>query len=350
MKRHFHTLLLVLPAILLLGLSACVRKLPLPDLQSLRKMVLLGEMAAGDSLNLRLGQSLPVTQSTKGRPQWPADLEARAYVGNQLLLQCRPAADAHTDSIGTLLIQDGTHIYAGAQYKIQVTGSGFPDVEATVPVPSPFKVALVDTQTVSYNGLKVLQLTFRIYDQEGEKNYYSFEVLRRGVKMQGTFEYVGSRYDIALYYSLYDSLRRAGSRPTANITFTPVQTTERLITYTTDLATENMKLATALSPARRVLLEDASFAGGTHNLKVLVDQSRFIGSAPYDLGQITFYVKSVSPDYFTYLRAYETFTPATSGGYLAQPVRIDGNVKGGYGVVGGVFSVPFPYVFEEWPF
>ncbi len=347
-KRTFFWFLL--PGFFLFGMASCVKELPLPNLEGLRRMVLLGELSAGDSLNLRLGQSVPVTQSTQGLLQWPADLEAKSYQGTQLLSQCRPHPDAFTDTLGTLAVQDAARTYAGVSYKIQVTGSGFPDIEALVRVPSPFVAALIDTQTVRYNGLKALQLTFRIYDRGGEKNQYAFEAVRRGMKVQGTFEYGGSRYDIALYYTLYDSLRQAGQRPSSNIKVTPSQTAERLTTFTTDGATENIKLATALSPARRVLLEDATFAGGTHDLTVLVDKSRFTGSAPYDLGQITFYVKSVSEDYFTYLRAYETFTPATSGGFLAQPVRIEGNVKGGYGVVGGVFSVPFPYVFEQWPF
>jgi hypothetical protein len=313
-------------------------------------MVLLGEISAGDSLHLRLGQSVPVTQSTKGLPQWPADLEAKSYAGMQLLSQCRPHADELTDTLGTLVVPDGARTYAGVQYKVQVTGSGFPDIEAVVPVPSPFTVALTDTQTVFYNGIKALEITFRIYDLASEKNWYVFEVLRRRIEVAGTFNYLGIRYDINLYYPLYDSLLQAGQRPASNITTSLSQRAERLITYTTDGATENMKLATAFSPARRVLLDDATFSGRSYDLKVLVDKSRFSGTAPYDLGQVTFYVKSVSDDYFKYLRAYETFTPATSGGFLSQPVRIEGNVKGGYGVVGGVFPVAFPYRFERWPF
>lgn len=58
------------------------------------------------------------------------------------------------------------------------------------------------------------------------------------------------------------------------------------------------------------------------------------------MGRILVSVKSLTPEYFSYLRAYETFAPATATGYLAQPVRIEGNVTGGLGVVGGASACP----------
>jgi hypothetical protein len=49
------------------------------------------------------------------------------------------------------------------------------------------------------------------------------------------------------------------------------------------------------------------------------------------------YVKSVSPDYYDFLKAYEQYDPATGVGGNTAPLKLEGNVKGGFGMVGGVY-------------
>lgn len=336
--------------LLLLGLCGCVSELALPDIASDRKLVLLGELIADDTISLRLGHSTPVAQGSMALPPDPVGISAFISKENTQIASLQPQIDRHTLYLNTLLISEPQRIFSGSRYSIQVLSNKYPPASATVQIPHPFITAIIDTVTVSYAGHQALRVLFRIYDLAGETNFYSVEAQRQSFALSGSFVYRRDTFDLVQDKPLYDSLRSAGLFPPRFVDTNYATIYERLPLYTNDALSENLKLATPFTSAKRILVADAGFANNRHDLQVFVPKDHFQGSFPRDLGRIILSVKSVTPDYFDYLRAYETFTPATSTGYLAQPVRIKGNVTGGLGVVGGCFRVSYSFHFDSNPF
>ncbi len=79
-----------------------------------------------------------------------------------------------------------------------------------------------------------------------------------------------------------------------------------------------------------------------------MDKAIFVANNDTTKGQVLLKIKSVSEDYFKYLKSYELFEPSGSFNTVAQPVKIPGNVENGMGVVGGVYLLQFRYVFDKW--
>ncbi len=335
---------------MLLSIGGCVTELPLPDVSAERKLVLLGELVAGDSFSIRLGQSVPVAKGNTLQTPDRTGLVATIAKPLRVVATTYPVADDRTASLNTLLLAAPLPIFAGANYVLRVSGGGFPEVLAAVEMPRPFLTALIDTATVRYAGGNALRLKLRIYDASGTENAYTVEALRQSFRLSGSFRYAGGTYDLVRDKRLYDSLKAAGQSPPRQLDTTYNPLLERLPLYTDDPETENLKLATAYTSTRRILLTDKSFEGNSRDLNIYVSKDRFLGTPPYDLGRIMIFVKSTTIPYFKYLRAYETFTPTTSTGYLSQPVRIESNVINGLGVVGGSFQVPFYFTFDPDPF
>ena len=336
--------------LLLAGLSGCVTKLDLPDRIADRKLVLLGELVASDTVVLRLGQTTPVTQGSKAQVPSPAGISAAFLKEAIQITTLMPRVDDRTPDLQTLIFSSAQRIFSGSRYTVRVTGGAYPDLAATVQVPHPFVAAVIDTATVTYAGGTALRVLIRIYDPAGEANFYSVDALRQSFQISGKFTYDSDTFDLISDKDFYDSLKENGITPVRYVDTFHHPAQERLQIYTNDVETENLKLATPFAVARRILLTDQTFAGSRHDLQVFISKDRFRGRFPDDLGRIVVNVKSLTPEYFLYLRSYETFTPTTSTGYLAQPVRIESNVTGGLGVLGASFRVPFYYSFDPNPF
>lgn len=336
--------------ILLLGISGCVTDLELPNRITDRKLVLLGELMADDTLTLRLGQSTPVSQGSTALPPDPTGISATLFMENTRIATLLPRIDDRTPGLKTLLFSSAQRIFSGSRYTVRIAGGPHPGLAATVGIPHPFVAAIIDTATINYAGGTALRVLIRIYDEAGENNYYSVEALRQRFEISGKFTYNNDTLDLIKDKPVYDSLKALGLTPFRQVDTSYSSTLERLSVYTDDVATENLKLATPFTVARRVLLTDRMFSGSRHDLQIFVSKDRFRGVFPADLGRIILNVKSLTPEYFSYLRSYETFTPTTTTGYLAQPVRIESNVTGGLGVLGGSFRVPFYYNFDPNPF
>lgn len=197
------------------GLYGCVSELALPDASASRRLVLLGELVADDTLSLRLGQNTPVAQGSISLPPDPAGMSVLISKENIQTAILTPQADAHTPELQTLLLSSSQRIFSGSRYSIQTSGGKYPRVAATVQIPHPFIAAIIDTATVPYAGGTALRILFRIYDLAGEANFYSVEALRRSFALSGSFTYNNDSFDLIRDKPLYDSLRadRSASTP-----------------------------------------------------------------------------------------------------------------------------------------
>jgi hypothetical protein len=193
-------------------------------------------------------------------------------------------------------------------------------------------------------------MTIRIDDQGGEENYYVVEAVKQILDIQGQFEYDGGWYDLYTNQYLYDSLKAAGVNLLTQFDTSFSDTYSRVNIYTADPVTENLKFGNSLAAYKRVFLNDLGFNGGSYNLRVFLQRDQVASSEQWSRGRALIKVKSVSKEYFTYLTGYEQ---KGNGGLLntvGPPIKIDGNVQNGLGVVGGVYLQQFAYYFDKWEF
>jgi len=329
-------------------LNACTKELKLPDIGAKKQVVLLGELISGDTVHIRGGQSVPLSNGSALTFETPSGLtvEMREMSGAPWTLS--GMTDKWTRSLYTLAFSLPHTIVAGYNYQLTASSAALGNASCNVYVPLPFSSQIVDTQTVLYSGSHLLRARVQLSDDGNAKNYYVIEALKRFMSVDGTFTYNSHACRVSDNRQLYDSLKKNGTLPPVTWDTTFRGDAARINIYTDDDATENIKLSNALSLNRRILLTDETFKGQTYTTRVYLDKTLLQAPADSNKGQLVILVKSVSADYFNYLKYYEMYEPSTGFTSLSQPVKIDGNVDGGLGMVGGVYQHQYCYLFDHW--
>ncbi|PZF71996.1 DUF4249 family protein [Taibaiella soli] len=329
-------------------LNACTKDLKLPDISAKNEVVLLGELVAGDSINFRGGQSVPLSSGSSLKFELPAGLAATMTSSSGMLWTLNGRVDGFSNMVHTLIFSAPDLIQSGQTYTITAQNSQLGTASCSVTIPQPFNTYVADTATVLYSGSNLWRAKVNIIDDGSAMNFYTIEALKQKVYIDGTFTYNGQTIKASDNKDLYDSLKAAGTLPPViwDTSYSP--TYERVDIYTDDPATENIKLSNALSTNRRILLSDVRFNGLAYTTSVYLDTTIFRADEDSAKGRIVLLVKSVSESYFNFLKGYEMYEPSTGFTSLAQPVKIDGNVTNGMGMVGGVYLHKFVYTFDQW--
>lgn len=336
---------LLLMAVLL---NACTKELKLPDIGAKKQIVLLGELIGGDTVHIRGGQSVPLSNGSTLTFETPSGLgiEMREMSGAPWTLT--GITDQWTRSLYTLSFSSPHTVVPGYNYQFSASSASLGKATCNVYIPLPFPSLVVDTQTVLYSGSHLLRVRVQLTDDGNAKNYYVIEAVKKYMSVDGSFIYNNHFYRVSGDRQLYDSLKNAGTLPSVNWDTTFRGDAARINIYTDDDATENIKLSNALSLNRRILLTDETFQGQAYTTRVYLDKTLLQASADSNKGQLAILVKSVSADYFNYLKYYEMYEPSTGFTSLSQPVKIDGNIEGGLGMVGGVYQHQYCYLFDHW--
>jgi len=333
---------------IILLMSGCTKDLKLPDISAENEVVLLGEMVAGDSINFRGGQSIPLTSGTTMKFELPDNLSASIVSSSGMQWMLNGRVDAFSNMVHTLAFSSPDLIVSGQTYTITAQNSQLGTASCIVTIPQPFNTYVADTATVLYSGSNLWRAKVNIVDDGSVTNFYTIEALKQKVYIDGTFNYNGQQVTVSDNKMLYDSLKAAGALPLVSWDTSYSSTFERVDIYTDDPATENIKLSNALSTNRRILLSDLSFNGQAYTTSVYLDTTIFRSTEDSAKGRILLLIKSVCAPYFSFLKGYEMYEPSTGFTSLAQPVKIDGNVTNGMGMVGGVYLHKFVYTFDEW--
>lgn len=347
-QKH-HSISLLLTALLLVWLgSSCTKELKLPDINAKKQIVLLGELIAGDTVHIRGGQSVPLSNGSVLAFETPASLsiEMQEPPGNPWILTGN--SDKWTKSLYTLAFSSPRKITPGSGYVLKASGATLGSAVCNVTIPLSFSGTVQDTQTVSYSGAQLLRARIQLQDDPAVKNYYVIEAIKRYMSVDGVFTYNGHNCQVSANKTLYDSLKNAGALPPVTWDTTFTGDAARINIYTDDGATENVKLSNPLSLNRRILITDQTFSGLGYTTRVYLDKTLLRATSDSMKGELIIQVKSVSADYFNYLKYYEMYEPSTGYTSLSQPVKIDGNVTDGLGMIGGVFLHEYCYIFDKW--
>jgi hypothetical protein len=330
--------------------AGCTRDLPLPDISAKKEIVLLGELIANDSINFRGGQSIPLSSGSVLKFDLPDYLTVSIQAGASPAVPIVGRRDEFTDMVHTLVFSSLDMVQPGGKYALTAYNDQLGTATCAVTIPKAFDVDIIDTATILYSGSDLFKVQVTIDDDGSKDNFYVLEALRQKINIDGSFVYNGQTFTVSGSRNLYDSLKQANVLPSVQWDSTFSKTYDRIDIYTNDANTENIKLSNVLSTNRRILLSDKTFNGNSYTTSVYLDKTLFTSASDSSKGQIVVLIKSVCEPYFDFLKGYEMYEPTTGFTSLAQPVKIDGNIQNGMGIIGGVYQHKFVYLFDKWNF
>lgn len=334
-----HIVYFICSLLSLTGLSSCETTLKLP-VSGERKIVLMGELVAGDTVYFHGGQSIPVKDGASQRYELLRGLEVTLQDGNGLNRRMEGREDGLPASEYMLSYSAADVIHAGRTYSLSANDPALGTATASVAIPEPFAATVLDTARVTFMGQACIRLRLSITDAPAAAHFYVVEVLNQSAITEPFFLFNGAWLRLSEHLELYDSLLNAGVTVDEKIDEVLLSSFSRVNFYTTDPASEHLLNGNIDQAARRLLLTDITFNGGSHQSDIYIPVN-MVGTGFPTVVQI----KSVAADYFRFLQGYEDYNPYFSGTTLVAPVRLQGNIRDGLGIVGGVFRHQYRYRF-----
>jgi hypothetical protein len=275
--------------------ASCDKKLALPSTES-QKIVLLGELVAGDSMRIRAGMSTVIQSGAMMNEELIQNLSIHVKEGNSNTTQLSATEDDLSITEHTLSFSSSQLIQAGNKYEITAKHAELGTAYANVLIPNPFNAAITDTLSTEYNGESCLQMNIQIIDN-AEKNFYVVEVLQQPFTEESAFLFNGQWLKKSENFHIYDSLINVGVTVEERLDTFYMQALNRITFYTTDVQSEHLLNGNSKTLCRRVLLYDKGFNGSTHLTSILLPKSQ-VNQFPGSGLSIRIQVKSVAEDYF----------------------------------------------------
>lgn len=345
-RNTYRFAVVAILAIVLTGLLSCRKDLPLPDIKGSNKITLIGEFVAGDTFALRGGQSLAVKSGAtlKFEILRGLSIEIKDAQGNVYSMEGHE--DSFSQRLYTIPFVLQRKVQPGDTYHVKAMHQSLGTAEAAVYIPGPVEASVKDTAAYKYASENTIKIKVKINDPAAAVNYYVIEVIKQPLIITGYFYYNNDWLNMEIYSSLYNQLKSQGP---VTERYDSVYTNEfvRQALYTADGNAENFKDKGAFTRNKRVLLNDLAFNGEVYNTEVYMTLDSIAGgSSNGTAGRYTLYIKSIAKDYFTFLKAYEAYDPSTGFNTLEQPVKIQGNISNGMGMIGGVSQVKYVFIRE----
>ncbi len=328
----------------MLSSQACNRDLDLPKMKAKKKIVLVGELEAGENILFRAGQSIPVTAGSTLLFQVIENLSVTVKGPSNKITQLSGAEDSLTPSLYTIPFTADYKIQPGNTYAITATQPEMGTATANIVIPGPYTAAITGYADANYGYDNTIKFDIRISDPQ-EENYYVMECLKQEMDVLGFFLYQGTWLDISANKSKYDELKKNGT-VTEKFDTIFYNKFNRQYLYTDDVNTDNLHQYNSFSSFNRILLTDNSFQNKEYNTHLYVVKNN---DPNMPKGRLLVMVKSVSKDYYEYLRQYAQNVAATLTPF-AMSSSAKGNIEGGLGILGGVYKQQFVYVFDKWDF
>jgi hypothetical protein len=325
-------------ALLSLSCIACNKELPLPEVGQ-RKIVLLGELVAGDTILLRAGQSTPFA-SGSGH-ELIKGLQVTIKEAGSAPTSLTERDDPNASTLNTVPFSAPLVLTAGNNYQVTAKHVTLGDVNASVSIPKSFTAKLNSVNSVSNGEDSALQFDIDINDVNAASSNYAIESFTESLYTTAYFQFDGTSFTVVDNQALYDSLKGAGTALTEWTDTTHTGLVYRANLYTTDVQIDN-EAAGAGKRYKRIFLQGKTFNGSAHHIQIFVPKSYATGLG--QLTQTTVYIKSVASNYYEFLKAYEQYDGSVAAGSNIPPINLPGNVHGGLGMIGGVFRIAFSVV------
>lgn len=336
MKKHIVLYFLSLSLLLLSG--SCEKDLDIAGAGE-QKIVLLGELVAGDSIYLRAGASTVIKSGAVINEALIQDLDISVNENNGTSISLSGHEDDLSFTEHTLAFFSGRQSKAGSTYAVTASHPELGVAHTSITIPEAFEASVVNTAVVDFKGESCVQMDIQINDNAG-KNYYVVELLQQPFSVEPSFLFNGQWIKTSENFEIYDSLQNAGVVVAERLDTFAMRMFNRITCYTTDAQSEHLLNGNSNTQCRRVLLDDKGFNGSVHHTTVFIPVSQLIEGY-----RTLIQVKSVAEDYFIYLKGYEQYDPFSGFSETNTPVRLTGNITNGVGMIGGVFKREFIYYF-----
>ena len=327
---------------------SCSKELKLPDTKKQRKISLIGELVANESTYFRGGQSTPVSSGSSLKFELLQGLSATITNASGFSLTLAGVEDSFSKVLYTVRFSDLYKIAAGNIYTVKLAHQELGTAVTNVTIPGAFKAVVVDTATTVYASDTALAADITIDDPDGD-SYFAVEAIKQPMSISAFFSHNNQWLNIDENRPVYDSLKRVSSIQLRYDTIYG-NSFQRVNIYTNDINTENLKDHSSFNIFRRVLLSDYKFSGSSYTTRVYLSKSRYFFDSTDTKGRVLLQVKSVSKDYFDYLKAYELYDPTIGFSAFSPPADIKSPIQNGTGVLGGVYKLQFIYILDRWEF
>jgi hypothetical protein len=309
-------------------------KMDIPD--SGRKLAINGIIASDEFLNLRITESQYITNFESENDFSIYDLRGAEVLFFQKDVRVDSLQHVPGEDVGQFM--EWWHIFSnsnyrsksimpgpGEEYKVVVKFSGLPDASATTVIPDLVKIESVDTSRITlapgtyYESSLGLRCKINFSDPGNQSNFYLF----RG------------------YFNTYYQWESGATyHQSQNLVFTSED----------PIIEENIYGVNGLMA---FIFSDKVINGQTYNLDITI-KGESIGNPLYPgvyssikeyRKAIYFKLYSITEEYFKYLKTLYEYSQ-TYGNPLAEPVLVNSNVTGGYGMFTGAAVSADSIVFQ----
>lgn len=203
------------------------------------------------------------------------------------------------------------------EYGIKIKVEGKEELFAKCKIPHPVQIDKIDTVTVGGTNIwdqRVMDFIITINDPSDTANYYGLSVTRRIIEPEDSVENLFSELFIAK---------------------------DRII----ELYEDDEIYPFSLSPdmgeiyAKKIYFSDRIVDGKKFSVRVTLPNYTFFGT-------YSFYLYSISKDYYLYLSSLAQFNNS-NGNPFSEPVQVYSNVTNGLGIFGGYSSAKDSVVIEK---
>lgn len=328
----------------ILFLSSCNRDLPLPERLTSQKPVLMGELVAGDSLYVRAGQSIPVTGQFGLLPSPLSGLSVNVLDGSGRIFLMREERDFLFFNLYTQpFVNDNHFVRSGESYQVTAKHDKLGTATAAVTIPQVFYATISPWQWTNLASDTMVSIDLFIEDQNINNNQYVIEVIRQTLEYYRYFYIDGQEYSYLGNEALYDSLNKSGIAIQERVDTVARQDINLQPIYSGDPFIENYS-AGANRAYNRAFLPGKDITSTRHTSRIYVKwrdiRPEFLTGTLLDVR-----IKSVSKLYYQYLKNLDQYNPEITFGINNTIVNLQGNVQGGFGMVGGVYRRRFSLIF-----
>jgi len=321
-------------------LTSCGIELPLPESGVPKKIVLIGELVADDTVMVRGAETVPIKSGPALSPEPVRDLSLTLQTDEQLQFPLVEGFDFLSYYNLTLPFSNSHRIRPSSTYRLLGFHPDMDSVTVEVPVPSPFSARLLSTTETQFNGNAIIEVALKLEDAQIARHLFVIEATVQPINFDTYFNYDGNDYLLDDNRRLYDSLKNAAVELTERTDTVPTGNYNFMLQYTFDLQSENLAGATTSLSFKRIFIKGAGISTG-HITRIGLP-IKSLRQEDAEGAKIWLAVKSVSPDYYLFLKRADQYDASGYGltGINYSPVQ-EGNVKGGLGMVGGVFLQKF---------
>ena len=310
------------------------------------KLVVLAEITAGDSIKIPIGKTIKVENGNLIRFEKVNDATVTVTGTNTSSWVLSPNYSLQYASNPTSIFTNKNRFKINTTYKIEINHPTLGQANATTHIPAYPRLISVDTGSTLFNDREVLAANITWKDSLDYDEFYIIEAVKEMVKNNHYFIYQNKRYsyDIPTGKELYEKIKNTPGVKLLTDTVGQNKFT-RLYLYTEDDQSENARIDKLTNPFRRIFFQDPVFNGGYYTTRVYIDKQFFVD--PRQKGRVRLQLKSVSKEFYNYLKLYEKYKTDFGSVPTNQLISPSGNVANGLGIFGGSAKREKLYYFDS---